>query len=46
VQFPLPETGWAWNGTFNGAPLPSDDYWYSIKLEDGREIKGHFSLIR
>ena len=46
VQFPLPETGWAWNGTFNGAPLPSDDYWYSIILEDGREIKGHFSLIR
>jgi len=35
-----------WDGTFNGAPLPSDDYWYSIKLEDGRESKGHFSLKR
>lgn len=38
------ETGW--DGTFNGSPLPSDDYWYSIKLEDGRELKGHFSLKR
>ena len=35
-----------WDGTFNGAPLPSDDYWYTIKLEDGREAKGHFSLKR
>jgi gliding motility-associated-like protein len=35
-----------WNGTFNGYPLPSDDYWYTVKLEDGREVKGHFSLKR
>lgn len=35
-----------WNGTFNGKPLPSDDYWYTIKLEDNREVKGHFSLKR
>ena len=35
-----------WDGTFNGAPLPSDDYWYTIKLEDGRQAKGHFSLKR
>ncbi|MEZ7504062.1 T9SS type B sorting domain-containing protein [Flavobacterium sp. Arc2] len=35
-----------WNGTFNGAPLPADDYWYTIKLEDNRELKGHFSLKR
>jgi gliding motility-associated-like protein len=32
-----------WNGTFNGYPL-LDDYWYTVKLEDGREVKGHFSL--
>jgi gliding motility-associated-like protein len=30
-----------WDGTFNGNPLPSDDYWYTAKLQDG---KGHFSL--
>ena len=35
-----------WDGTFTGQPLPSDDYWYSIKLDDGREAKGHFSLKR
>ena len=39
-------TGIGWDGTFNGAPLPSDDYWYTIKLEDGRQSKGHFSLKR
>ena len=35
-----------WDGTFNGNPMPGDDYWYTIKLEDGREAKGHFSLKR
>jgi gliding motility-associated-like protein len=35
-----------WDGTFNGQPLPSDDYWYTIYFEDGRTAKGHFSLKR
>ncbi|MNL34463.1 hypothetical protein D3C87_1564360 [compost metagenome] len=35
-----------WDGTFVGNPLPSDDYWYTLKLEDNREAKGHFSLKR
>jgi gliding motility-associated-like protein len=36
-----------WNGTFNGVPLPAEDYWYVLKLEDSKpEIKGHFSLKR
>lgn len=35
-----------WDGNLNGNPLPSDDYWYTAKLEDGREAKGHFSLKR
>jgi gliding motility-associated-like protein len=35
-----------WDGNLNGNPLPSDDYWFTIKLEDGREAKGHFSLKR
>jgi gliding motility-associated-like protein len=38
--------GEGWNGTFNGQSLPSDDYWYSIELEDGRVMKGHFALKR
>ena len=35
-----------WNGTFNGTPLPSDDYWFTVKLADGRESNGHFALKR
>jgi len=35
-----------WDGTFNSLPLPADDYWYTAKLENGKEIKGHFSLKR
>ncbi|PZX94860.1 gliding motility protein [Flavobacterium aquariorum] len=39
-------SGNGWDGTFTGNPMPADDYWYTIKLEDGREAKGHFSLKR
>ena len=35
-----------WDGTFNGNAMPSDDYWYVINLEDGRVVRGHFSLKR
>ena len=35
-----------WDGTFNGTPLPSTDYWYTVELEDGRSFKGHFALKR
>jgi len=42
----VPSTSDGWDGTFNGEPLRADDYWYTIKLEDGREAKGHFSLKR
>jgi gliding motility-associated-like protein len=38
--------GEGWNGTFNGQQMPATDYWYSIQLEDGRIIKGHFALKR
>ncbi|WP_445719980.1 T9SS type B sorting domain-containing protein [Flavobacterium sp.] len=35
-----------WDGTFNGNQMHSSDYWYSVLLEDGRVVKGHFSLKR
>lgn len=35
-----------WDGTYLKQPLPADDYWFTIKLEDGREAKSHFSLKR
>ena len=38
--------GNGWDGTLNGFPLPADDYWYTVVLEDGRESKGHFRLKR
>ena len=35
-----------WDGTLNGIQLPSTDYWFVVKREDGREFKGHFSMLR
>lgn len=35
-----------WNGTFNGQPLETNDYWYAITLTSGEIIKGHFTLKR
>ncbi|TRX02802.1 choice-of-anchor L domain-containing protein [Flavobacterium gawalongense] len=42
----LSSTSSGWNGIFNGYTLPSDDYWFNLTFEDGRIIKGHFSLKR
>ena len=35
-----------WDGTFKGIQIPSSDYWNLISLEDGRIVKGRFSLKR
>ena len=35
-----------WNGTSNSSVLPASDYWFNLRLQDGREIKGHFTLKR
>lgn len=39
-----------WDGTFNGKVLPSDDYWFSIRLVDRngivRKRQGNMSLLR
>jgi gliding motility-associated-like protein len=35
-----------WSGIYNEKELPSDDYWFIITFEDGKIIKGHFSLKR
>lgn len=42
----LNATSSGWNGSYNGIPLPADDYWFHIKLADSKTIKGHFSLKR
>lgn len=42
--------GHAWDGSYNGKFLTSDDYWFVVELVDLNNIKivkkGHFSLIR
>ncbi len=35
-----------WDGTFNGSLLPTNDYWFKVFLEDGRQFMGHFTLKR
>jgi len=41
--------GEGWDGTYNGNPLPSSDYWFRIEYEENdtqKEFKGHFTLKR
>lgn len=38
--------GLGWDGTYKGKLMPAADYWYDIHLKDGRNAKGHFSLLR
>ena len=46
----IPIDSQGWNGSYGGNNLPSDDYWFAIKLVDQqgtiRERKGNFSLLR
>jgi gliding motility-associated-like protein len=38
--------GPGWDGTYNGADMPSSDYWFFVSLQDGRVFKSHFALKR
>ncbi|NNK83835.1 MAG: T9SS type B sorting domain-containing protein [Flavobacteriaceae bacterium] len=42
----LDPKGPGWDGTFNGNPMPTSDYWFYVVLQDGREFKSHFTLKR
>ena len=35
-----------WDGTYDGKPLPSTDYWFVLKFGNNRIIKGHFAMLR
>lgn len=36
-----------WDGTYNGKPMPSSDYWYELNVDVIDKVYvGHFSLIR
>lgn len=36
----------AWDGTYNGRLMPSDDYWFYVTRADGKIHKGHFAMKR
>jgi gliding motility-associated-like protein len=43
----LNATKLTWDGMMNKYPLPADDYWYVLKIDEtATEKKGHFSLKR
>ncbi|MDO6597560.1 T9SS type B sorting domain-containing protein [Oceanihabitans sp. 2_MG-2023] len=50
----LSPTSIGWDGTFNGQPLPSSDYWFSLEYKDPndledtsvKEFRAHFTLKR
>lgn len=45
----ISSNGNGWDGTYNGHPLPSTDYWFRVEfLENGipKEFQSHFSLKR
>ena len=46
LLFQLDPSGMGWDGTYNGQPMPADDYWFQVTLDDGQVHSGHFSLIR
>ncbi|NPA45643.1 MAG: T9SS type B sorting domain-containing protein, partial [Chlorobi bacterium] len=35
-----------WDGTYQGKPLPADDYWFKVRLRNGELFVGHIALIR
>ena len=47
----LSPTGDGWDGTFNGEPMPSSDYWFTIQYNEPldssrKDFKAHFTLKR
>jgi len=36
----------SWNGNYIGKPMDEVDYWYLIQLNSGKQLTGHFSLLR
>lgn len=35
-----------WDGTYKNKPVPATDYWYIVKLDNGKTYKSNFSLKR
>ncbi len=39
-------TSKGWDGTYNGMPLPTSDYWFRVTRSNGQVHTGHFTLKR
>lgn len=35
-----------WDGSYDGLPMPSSDYWFFVNLGNNKSLSGHFSLKR
>ncbi|WP_299519132.1 T9SS type B sorting domain-containing protein [Winogradskyella sp.] len=35
-----------WDGTYNGKPMPTNDYWFQLTFQSGITKSGHFTLKR
>ncbi|VAV85031.1 hypothetical protein MNBD_BACTEROID02-921, partial [hydrothermal vent metagenome] len=40
----LSPTEQGWDGSFIGKQMMSTDYWFTVKLNNGRTFQGHFTL--
>lgn len=47
AEYKAGETEKSWDGSYNGAWMPSTDYWYEIEIKEIKKtFTGHFTLIR
>lgn len=44
TYFPSNSSGW--DGTYNGNLMLATDYWFVVNRQDGRTLRGHFTLKR
>lgn len=46
LLYVLNQNSTGWDGTYNGRPVPSSDYWYKAVFKNGKTYSGHFTLKR
>tara|TARA_R110000823_G_scaffold79592_3_gene181548 strand:+ start:16319 stop:18649 length:2331 start_codon:yes stop_codon:yes gene_type:complete len=46
LLYVLNQSSNSWNGSYNGTPMPSSDYWFKAIFKNGMTYRGHFTLKR
>jgi len=46
LLFEFNPTQKGWDGKYHLRDMPSEDYWFTIRLENNKTVKGHFALKR